>query len=871
MLDPATVQRTVLANGLTVLARHDASAPVVAAVTYVKAGYFDETDDVVGIAHVLEHMYFKGTATRGVGEISRQTKSAGGYLNAATIYDHTSYYTVLPAARFASALEVQADAFAGSVIDQVELDRELEVIVQEAHRKADNPSAVSVETLYALLHDRHRMRRWRIGREEGLRRLTRDHVVAFYRNFYRPRNTILALVGDVDTETMLSLAERYYGALPDAPVVRAPGEREAEHDDFRYRELSGDVGQSQVVMGWRTPGATDVDTPLLDLAAAVLGAGRASRLYRAVRETRLAASIAAYNYTPTEVGVFVMHAETPPPTSVAAAQAAWAQLADLRDRGVGAHELARAVRIFEARWIRRLETMEGQATYLAEWEALGSWTLGDRYLEQVMGVTADDVTDAVRRHLGPERAGVVVYRPSDSHPVADGAERMRALLVAGRASLLPPLTPPASAPALSSGSATFERIDAGVHVFRTGSGVPILVRRKAGAPLVHAAVHLLGGAVDESAASAGLTSLVVRTAVKGTEQRSASQIAEEAEMLGGSVGPTLGSESFGWVMSVPTKHTAAMLALLADVVQRPTFPDGALETERAIAIADLALLRDDMFRWPMRLVREVAFAGHSYGVPASGTDETLQRIAADQVRRWHRDRVRSGASVVVIVGDVDPAAVATLAARELADLVPGAGVPIVAPRWPVAGGSRAEIRDKEQTALALAFPAPSRTDDDRWAAQLLAGITSGLGGRFFDELRDRQSLAYTVHASAIEQRSAGMFAAYIATSPEREERARRGLLDEFAKLREHGVTVAELAQAKTYALGTHAIRQQSGAAVLSEVADAWLFGRLDELGAYAEQVQRVTARGIHAVARRYFDESVKVEGVVRGSRGGARA
>src|SRR3954462_12616258 len=134
-IDPGSVRRTVLPNGLTVLIRRDTSAPVVAIVTYVKAGYFDETDDVVGIAHVLEHMYFKGTPTRGVGEIAQQTKAVGGYLNAATIYDHTSYYTVLPSTGFLQGLEVQADAYANSLIDAGELARELEVIIQEAKRK----------------------------------------------------------------------------------------------------------------------------------------------------------------------------------------------------------------------------------------------------------------------------------------------------------------------------------------------------------------------------------------------------------------------------------------------------------------------------------------------------------------------------------------------------------------------------------------------------------------------------------------------------------------------------------------------------------------------------------------------------------------
>src|SRR5690348_2082406 len=182
-IEPASVHRTVLPNGLKVLIRPDYSAPVVAIVTFVSAGYFDETDDVVGIAHVLEHMYFKGTPSRGVGEIAKQTKAVGGYLNAATIYDHTSYYTVLPASGFRQGLEVQADAYGRSLIDSDELARELEVIIQEAKRKADNPGAVTTETLYELLHDRHRIRRWRIGREPGLRALTRDALVGFYRNW----------------------------------------------------------------------------------------------------------------------------------------------------------------------------------------------------------------------------------------------------------------------------------------------------------------------------------------------------------------------------------------------------------------------------------------------------------------------------------------------------------------------------------------------------------------------------------------------------------------------------------------------------------------------------------------------------------------
>src|SRR5262245_60022935 len=228
------VSRVVLPNGLTILVREDHGAPVTSIVTWVNAGYFDERDEDVGISHVLEHMYFKGTPTRGVGEIARETKASGGYLNAHTIYDHTSYETVLPSSGFVRGLEIQADAYANSVIDADELARELEVIIQEAKRKLDSPAAVANEGLYALLYDRHRFRRWRIGHEQGLRALTRERMLRFYRKYYRPRNTILVVAGDVDTGEAMKHVARFYGSLPDEPVQRDVGPTEIDLPGFRY-------------------------------------------------------------------------------------------------------------------------------------------------------------------------------------------------------------------------------------------------------------------------------------------------------------------------------------------------------------------------------------------------------------------------------------------------------------------------------------------------------------------------------------------------------------------------------------------------------------------------------------------------------------
>ena len=864
-MDSKSIHRTVLPNGLTVLIQEDHGAPVVAIVTYVKAGYFDETDPENGLAHALEHMFFKGTAKRGVGDIAKETKASGGYLNAHTIYDNTAYFTVLPSSSFAKGLEIQSDAYANSVIDARELAREMEVIIQEAKRKADSPASVATETLYELLYDAHRMRRWRIGREPGLRAFTREMMNGFYRNFYRASNTILSISGDVDVAEALRLVTERYGSLASGAPVRHAGPPEPERTGFRYRELSGDIAQSQLVFGWRTPGTLDPDTAALDVAASLLATGRASRLYRAVRERKLASSVSAYDYTPTEVGVFIVHAESEPETAAEAARVIWDQLHQLRVGSIDDDEITRVRRIFEARWARRLETAEGRANYLAEWEALGGWRLGDDYFKGYMSATADDVQRVVRKHLTEEKAAALVYRPQSAPVVAHDAADMKRILGEGGSERLPGIPRRAAQPKSEKKSAEHDKEEAGVTVFRTPEGVPILVRRKSGAPIASIGVYIVGGAIEEEAETAGLTLLTARTMLKGTTTRSAAQIAEDAEMLGGTISASVGSDSFGWSFSVPTLRLPTALELLADVVQRPTIPDDAFETERTVALSNVAMLRDDMYRYPMRLATSVAFSKHPYGVPTMGTEESLRTITAEQARDWHKSRVLESAIVLGVVADMDVKDIADVVAQEFRVLEPAKAPKVGKPRWPKSVKIAAESREKAQTAIALAFPGPSRSDDSRFASSLIATVASGLGGRFFDELRDRQSLAYTVQAAASGKRLAGIFLSYIATSPEKEGVARNGLLAEFAKLRDTVVAADELSRAKEYVVGSHAISQESGGALLGEMLDAWMFGEgLQELLEYDARIRSVTADQMRDVARRYFDPERRVEGIVRG-------
>jgi zinc protease len=319
---------------------------------------------------------------------------------------------------------------------------------------------------------------------------------------------------------------------------------------------------------------------------------------------------------------------------------------------------------------------------------------------------------------------------------------------------------------------------------------------------------------------------------------------------------------------VPVARFEEAVALLAHVVQRAAFTQTAIDTERAIALAQLEQLRDDMMRYPIRLAVEAAFEGHPYSRLTLGDEETLIALTPADIAAWHVERVLHGPSVIAIVGDVDPAVAARVSSNAFAELAFSDGAASVpTPNWPAAYTTRAESRDKAQSALALAFPGPDRTNSQRFAAEVMTAIASGLGGRFFEQLRDRRSLAYTVQVHALQRRRAGAIVAYIATSPDKEDAARTGLLAEFAKLRDGDVTANELARAQSYLVGSHAIARQSGASVLGEIVDAWLLGEgLGELDEYEQRIRAVRAADIRALAIEAFDEQRRVEGVVRGSR-----
>lgn len=857
------LRRERLPNGVTLLVQRRRAAPAAALVTHVRAGFLDEPDDVAGISHVLEHMLFKGTPSLGPGELARRTKALGGSLNAYTSYDRTVYYATVPARHAVEALALQADQVRNPLFDPDELRRELGVIIQEARRKLDTPSAVAGERLHELLYQQHRLRRWRIGTEDVLERFGRDDVARYHETRYTPGRTIVALVGDLDEDEALDALRARWGdwSRPDAPIAMGPSETSAPA--VRALRLSGDVSQAELVFGWRGVGPLHDDAPALELASSLLSTGRGSRLSRLLREPGLVAGVGASHYGADDVGVFAVGAELDPRRLTEVASALGGAVRDLAEREATPDELERVRTLLLLRMRRRFERYESRATALAAAEAHGDVAHLDREEHELLAVTAQQLREVAARHLTADAVSGVAYLPSgDDAPFDD------ALLA--RAAASSPLAPksvvvPADAPvARTPFSIVTRRTAHGVHHVAL-PGLDVLAARHGDVPQVSLAVYRRR-AVSETLETAGLAALAVRSMLRGTERHDTAELALAMEALGGVLSPSLGSDVLGFGATIVAEKVAEASRLLGDVLFAPRFAADAIAIERDLLLDDARAVADDMGRFPFQLALGQAFDDVGYGAPALGTADSLPTFDAARVRAWHREMLSRGGTTIVAVGDDEPERLADrvlegfgrdAASADSSEWSPSAVRP----------GVRTERRDRQQSALAMIFPGPDRTDPSRHAAEVWAAIAGGLGGRLFESLRSARSLAYTVMASSWQRRRAGALLTYIAMAPERLDEAREAMLEELAQFRATPPSEEELGRATAMLAGQAEIARQGAGALAGEIADAWLLGEgLLELDDPAGPYRAVTAAAVHAVAEASLRTASRAEGVVVGGR-----
>jgi zinc protease len=870
--DDGQTTKVILKNGLTVIVREQQAVPLTSITTWVKAGYFDEDDRISGISHVIEHMFFKGTAKRPVGEIARETKALGGYLNAYTYYDRTVYHTVLPSENTNRGLDIQADALWNSAFDANELKREIEVVLQENNRKLDNPQAVTSEKLYSIAFQEHRMKRWRIGTPEGLRALTREDVVAYFGKYYRPSNVILSIVGKINTEETLNEVVNLYGSVgldDTAEVEHDHGPAEPSQTGARYSWQRGAIEQNHVALGFHGPGILSDDARAMEVLAAILSEGRASVLNQYVRDEKgLITTGSAVLNGFLDLSFFEINLETAAP--IEAQIAVLAELENIKRYGVSSEQLGRAKALIAQNQYHRLERVEGVAEDLAYYESVGDWKKSDSYLSAIQKVSREDIAKIAKTYLTSDNFSAFEYFPESVTRTMDD-EQYRDVVLAK----VPAATEERTVREMPVVAAIPGRSDSVLHdlvkpmqkrsILR-GPDVYILEDHRL--PLVSFGIFYPGGRLLESASNAGITELMLRTAIRGTQRFNSADIARRLENAGAQIQVVNEADFFGYVLDGISGNTEQALEVLMDVLQQPSFADNDIQREKSLQTARVKQIRENNYAYPVNLFMQTLFGDHPYARPAVGSEASLNELTRDDLLSWFKMNQRPVVPLIIIVGDTQGTGLVASIADALTneDLHERDTASLPSPDVKSVTKETVEAVPRQQTALVYGFPGMNRSAVDRYALIVLQNIVSGLGGRFFDAIREKQGLAYTVNTSNVFFMRSGAIFTYTAFSPDNEAKVKESLEKEFERLRKDGVSDDEVKKGIAYSVGEHEIALQTRYGLVLEYARSIYAGTgVSGVVNYSDLIRKVTPAQLKAIADVYLDPRLLRVAIVRGT------
>jgi len=416
----ATVHEYKLANGMKVIVKEDHRAPVVVSQVWYRVGSMDEFNGTTGVAHVLEHMMFKGTRAVPAGEFSKIVAAAGGRENAFTSRDHTAYFEQLQKSRLDLALKLEADRMHNLVLSPKEFAKEIKVVMEERRlRTEDKPQALVYEDLMAAAYEAHPYHHPIIGWMNDLENLTDNDARNWYRRWYAPNNATLVVVGDVEPEATLKLAQRYFGSIKPAALPQRKPQVEPVQRGIKRVSVKAPAKLPYLAMGYHVPPLRepnkDSDPYALEVLAGVLDGNASARLNQSlVREQQIAVSIGAgYDLISRGPAMFMLDGSPAEGKSVAELETAIrGEIEKIKQDGVTEEELQRVKAQVIASQVYQRDSMFYQAMLIGEVETAGLPlnTLETR-LAKLKEVTAAQVQEVARKYLIDDHLTVAVLDP----------------------------------------------------------------------------------------------------------------------------------------------------------------------------------------------------------------------------------------------------------------------------------------------------------------------------------------------------------------------------------------------------------------------------------------------------------------------------
>lgn len=834
-------QVSSLANGARIVVdRHGAPEPnaPVAVELWVLSGAACESPNEQGAAHLLEHMLFKPVAP-GVPDLAARLEALGADVNAFTGYDETVYHLVVPRRAFRAAARLLSEAVAGPALSPSDLRTEREVVLEELRLAADDPQQRLHERLWrAALGTRHPYGHPILGRETTVRCLSSTRLRAFHRRGYVGRRTVAVVSGPVTKSAAEQALAPALGKLPAGRPPDRPRPPRAPNSP-RVVVERGSVGEATVTVLWPHRPADVLEQASWEVLAHVLGAGENAWLSeRLVRNEGLCSSIHTSFYPGRHAGVFAVQATASAQDAAAVLDALGCALRDLGHRGITEAAVAQARSVLLGDVVFGGETAAGRAQEIG-----GAMVLHGRILDwaerrqALAGIDASDVHAYLLRLLDGRAVPVAGICLPDgvALPRNGGRWFLRARRRVG----------------MRKGRARSDGID----VRRLDNGIRLCMAPDPSHPIVAGCVSFAAGQVEDPPEHAGVSVLASRCAALATVERGPIALAEALHLRCASLDSFSGRTLTGLSFETLATEIHDVLRLVEACVFDPSFEPDLVVDERRILIEEIRSRTDDLAWLASRRALARLYGDHPFARDRLGTVTTVRRLSRDVVEGHWFDRITRRAPVVALAGAFDPEGVAEAVAAWPAR--GGRGRRRI-PRFAAAGEQgpvRTDLaRPREQTYLAIAFPAPAVDAPDLAAVEVATAILGGQGGLLFEALREREGLVYSVHATSVHTEVAGHALVTATTTPHKAERTVERIFACIEELRAGRIGRDRIADARRYLVGQHGSAYERRAAVASAMA----FDEIRGLGAQAfrEVPRRIAAvrdEDVHRAAWTVFD------------------
>ncbi len=860
------ISEFTLANGMRVLLFPDATKPTVTVNLVYGVGSVDENYGETGMAHLLEHLLFKGTPTQA--DISGEMKKRGIEFNATTSLDRTNYFSSFPANddTLAWVLGMEADRMVNSNIAKKDLDSEMTVVRNELESGENNPGAVLFQRIRSTAFLWHNYGNSTIGARSDVEGVPIDKLQAFYHQWYQPDNATLVIAGRIDPAQTLQLVSKKFGGIK-APTRALPHHYTAEPAQDGEREVSvrrtGDL--NLVAAAYHTPALAHADSAALSVLADILGHTPGGRLHKALVETKIAAGAGAGGESLREPGLLSVYAVLPKTGDAAAAQAELLkQVEQLRERPITQAEVDEAKQRIGNAYDLYFTDVNAVGMGLSEFQSAGDWRLLFTSRDAIEKVTAEDVNRVAAAYLKSSNRTLGRFIPTDA------PDRVTVPAAPAVATLVDGYTGRAVVAAGENFDPSPQNIQARTTTFTLGNGlkVSLLPKKTRGETVVVNAQFRFGDEASVSKAPDPAASIAGAMLMRGSEKLTRQQIDQRFEALKTQANVSGNLQGAGISMQTRRAQLLEALALAAEVLRTPAFPESEFEQLRLQAITGLEASRKEpgsvagmalaqyFDPWP---------AGHPLHV--DGIDESLAKLKAlklDDVRAFHRDFYGTANGEIAIVGDFDADAVRKqLEALFVEWKSPKPYAPIGTKFTDVAAKQeRFETPDKPNAVLLARHNLPLKVTDPDYPALVVANRIFGGGAlksRLGDRIRQKEGLSYGVssgiRADDSRERTddAGSLSIQAIAAPENMKKVEAAVREELARLVKDGITEEELRDGIS---GTLTERQQGRAddgTVASMLADQLYFGRDMQFTAELDaKYQALTLEQVNAAIRKYL-------------------